>query len=107
MRVSMVDGLGQTSVSARARTTWSGSAAGAGYAIGINQNSGTATPNLQGYATAPTSSGTDNIQTLTSEETFPPLLGFNYYQGMETAASGTSVTVNAGTYQAVILDTEY
>lgn len=83
MRISYVDGLAQTYVGAmRGVLAVQGAS---NYAnCGIARNSTTAAPGAQAQQSA------GNTETLISNEDFPPLLGFSYYQAMEAAALNTA-----------------
>ena len=87
-RVSVVDGLGQspiTASSAQAVALFS-TAVASDASVGVVVDSTSATPNAVAYSY---SAAALDVW-LKSEENFSPALGFHYYQAMENALSGVS-----------------
>jgi hypothetical protein len=109
-RISMVDGLGQSSVVATLINNVGMNVAQSQVYMGINQDAaGTTAPELISLTAAPTSALGGNYTMLSSQDAFSPALGFHYYQAMENLfGASTTATFNAiGNNQSLILDTEY
>jgi hypothetical protein len=105
-RVSWVDGLQQTNVTARINAIAATATAGAGVKVGVSMNS-TGIPNFVSQATSATATLADNLQTVCHEENFPPQLGFNFIQGMENSANSVTATFYPLVIYSLILDGEY
>jgi hypothetical protein len=107
-RISWLDGLQQTFVKARYQVLFEQSQNAAAALVGVDLNSTSATPNLQGGATQPTAASF-NAQ-VEAEESFGPQLGFNYVQAMEAfdqTVNGTTITFFGSPYGSLSLDTEF
>jgi hypothetical protein len=108
--VSWVDGLQQTSVIGRYTTVAIPNTNDATAFVGVDLDSGSATPTLVSEALFGGTS-TASYGTLAVEEAFPPQMGAHYVQAMQNVA-GTSPTVTFdGTYaygfEALTLTSEY
>lgn len=108
-RISMVDGLGHSLSKASVKVVAGTATSQARLDIGINQNATTGTPGAFGSAySGSTNTLLNNYQETSSEESFAPLQGFNFYQAMENspnAVTGTFAPVIG--VHSLILDTEY
>jgi hypothetical protein len=106
--VTWVDGLGQTSVLAQYLALPDSITAGLAAHIGINEDSTTATPNLDANEYFGV---TSNYITLNVEESFPPLLGMHYVQAMEEVGGASGTVYWLGTYpynyEGLTLKSEY
>jgi hypothetical protein len=102
-RINVVDCLGISPAKAHLQVSLSPGTAGNSFAIGVNLNSASATPNIFSITIQPTGS---NYIPASSDESFYPSLGFNYYQAMEES-DGSTATINPGPTHALIVDVEY
>jgi hypothetical protein len=105
-RIYWVDGLQETSVTARLKIAASSATAGAAIQFGVKLDATTA-PNYVSAIYTPTSNATENIQVVDSEESFSPQLGINYVQAMEASLSSVAVSFYPGGVYTLILDAEY
>jgi hypothetical protein len=106
-RISWIDGLGQTSVRAGVKTLAGTANATAQINVGVTLNSTSAAPNIYATGVSPTSTLGDDYTTFSSEETFPPLIGFNYLQAMEQSGNAVTATFAPNAVQALVVDMDY
>jgi hypothetical protein len=107
-RVTYVDGLQQTAIKSTIQILANTGTASDAYAVGVNLDATTGTPNLVGYATSATATAGDNWQPAIITETFAPQLGLHYVQAMESSASGATANINLnGNTMQLTVDLEY
>jgi len=106
-RISWVDGLAQTSLSAGLKTLAGTATASAQINIGVSLNSNSTAPNIYATGDSPTATLGDDYATICSEESFPPQLGFNFLQAMEQSGNAVTATFAPNAVQALILNLDY
>jgi hypothetical protein len=102
-RITVLDCLGRT----RVETCYSQYAASAildaAAAIGVNQNSNSATPVLSSFIICPRA---NNGAQATSGEQWAPILGLSYYQAMEQVGSAVTYSFSGSANQRLTLSME-
>lgn len=107
-RVTFVDGLGQTSVRAKLATLAYNTTAGNNSFIGVNENHTNSASATSTYIQPTTGGGAVGAAVFTVEDAFPPSLGLNYVQALQSSPNSVTVTYafNGGE-TTLIYDGEY
>jgi hypothetical protein len=91
-RVTYLDGLGQSFVTAKVMTIAYNSTAGGGPMIGISQNVVSGSTLQAAYIQISPGGSADGANTFGTDGIFPPALGLNYLQAVEQSFSSTTST---------------